>query len=87
MGRPATGGPCQLVNRFGTRTTVRSEAKMEILGRRFGGGGAAVASFATRRGLALIAGGLPVIVRGQVAGGAARPGDDGRGGPRPSSPR
>jgi glc operon protein GlcG len=31
--------------------------------------GAAVASFATRPGLALIAGGLPVIVDGQVAGG------------------
>jgi glc operon protein GlcG len=30
---------------------------------------AAVASFATRPGLALIAGGLPVIVDGQVAGG------------------
>ncbi len=31
--------------------------------------GAAVASFATRPGLALIAGGLPVLVDGQVAGG------------------
>src|SRR5216683_2902993 len=31
--------------------------------------GAAVAAFATRPGLALIAGGLPVIVGGQVAGG------------------
>ncbi len=31
--------------------------------------GAAVASFATRPGLALIAGGLPVIAGGQVAGG------------------
>ena len=31
--------------------------------------GAAVASFATRPGLALIAGGLPVVVDGQVAGG------------------
>lgn len=31
--------------------------------------GAAVASFGTRPGLALIAGGLPVIVTGQVAGG------------------
>jgi glc operon protein GlcG len=31
--------------------------------------GAAVASFATRPGLALIAGGLPVIADGQVAGG------------------
>jgi len=31
--------------------------------------GAAVASFATRPGLALIAGGLPVIVGGPVAGG------------------
>jgi uncharacterized protein GlcG (DUF336 family) len=30
--------------------------------------GAAVASFATRPGLALIAGGIPVIVSGQVAG-------------------
>jgi uncharacterized protein GlcG (DUF336 family) len=30
--------------------------------------GAAVASFATRPGLALIAGGLPVIVAGQIAG-------------------
>ncbi len=31
--------------------------------------GAAVASFATRPGLALVAGGLPVVVDGQVAGG------------------
>ena len=31
--------------------------------------GAAVASFATRPGLALIAGGLPVVAGGQVAGG------------------
>ena len=31
--------------------------------------GAAVASFATRPGLALIAGGLPVVVDGQIAGG------------------
>ena len=31
--------------------------------------GAAVASFATRPGLALIAGGLPLLVDGQVAGG------------------
>ena len=31
--------------------------------------GAAVASFATRPGLALIAGGLPVVADGQVAGG------------------
>jgi uncharacterized protein GlcG (DUF336 family) len=31
--------------------------------------GAAVASFATRPGLALIAGGLPVVIDGQVAGG------------------
>jgi uncharacterized protein GlcG (DUF336 family) len=30
--------------------------------------GAAVASFATRPGLALIAGGLPVVVDGQIAG-------------------
>ena len=30
---------------------------------------AAVASFATRPGLALVAGGLPVVVDGQVAGG------------------
>ncbi|HEX6395483.1 MAG TPA: heme-binding protein [Acidimicrobiales bacterium] len=30
--------------------------------------GAAVASFGTRQGLALIAGGLPVLVDGQVAG-------------------
>ncbi len=30
--------------------------------------GAAVASFATRPGLALIAGGLPVVINGQVAG-------------------
>jgi uncharacterized protein GlcG (DUF336 family) len=30
--------------------------------------GAAVASFATRAGLALIAGGLPLVVEGQVAG-------------------
>jgi len=30
--------------------------------------GAAVASFATRPGLALIAGGIPIIVSGQVAG-------------------
>jgi uncharacterized protein GlcG (DUF336 family) len=30
--------------------------------------GAAVASFATRPGLALIAGGLPIVVSGQVAG-------------------
>jgi uncharacterized protein GlcG (DUF336 family) len=31
--------------------------------------GAAVASFATRSGLALIAGGMPVLVDGRVAGG------------------
>jgi glc operon protein GlcG len=31
--------------------------------------GAAVASFATRPGLALVAGGLPVVVDGQIAGG------------------
>ena len=31
--------------------------------------GAAVASFATRPGLALVAGGLPVVADGQVAGG------------------
>jgi uncharacterized protein GlcG (DUF336 family) len=31
--------------------------------------GAAVASFATRPGLALIAGGLPVVIEGDVAGG------------------
>ena len=33
--------------------------------------GAAVASFATRPGMALIAGGLPVVVDGQVAGAVA----------------
>ena len=35
--------------------------------------GAAVASFATRPGLALVAGGLPVVVDGQVAGGVGQP--------------
>jgi hypothetical protein len=44
-------------------------ARFATIGNAIEADGAAVASFATRPGLALVAGGLPVIADGQVAGG------------------